>query len=114
ATFSFTPDDNGSYVVTLAVTDNDGGIGTDVKTITVTNIAPLAAINGAPDSSDEGTLISLTSSVTDAGAADTFSYAWNITRNGIDFASGTDPSLDFTPDDNGTYIVTLTVMDDDG
>ena len=47
-------------------------IGSDSKIITVENVAPVATINGAPISSDEGTLISLTSSVSDAGSLDTF------------------------------------------
>ena len=37
----FTPDDNGTYVVSLTATDEDGGIGTDSKTIAVTNVAPV-------------------------------------------------------------------------
>jgi hypothetical protein len=35
ATLSFTPDANGIYVVTLTVTDDDGGVGTASKTISV-------------------------------------------------------------------------------
>lgn len=111
---SFTPDDNGSYVVTLTVTDKDGGSGSDSRTITVTNVNPAASIDGAPASSPEGTAIILGSSVTDAGAADTHTYAWSVTKDGDPFASGADSSFTFTPDDNATYVVTLTVTDDDG
>src|SRR5581483_3867757 len=50
----------------------------------------------------------------DAGYADTFTSAWAITKNGAAFASGTAGTFSFTPDDNGTYVVTLTVTDDDG
>ena len=38
--FSFTPDDNGTYLVSLTATDKDGGGATTTKTITVTNVAP--------------------------------------------------------------------------
>jgi uncharacterized delta-60 repeat protein len=114
ASFSFTPDDDGTYLVTLTVTDDDGGVGSDSHSIGVTNVAPTAAINGAPGSSPEGTGISLTSTVSDPGSADTFTYAWSVTRNGNPFASGSAASFSFTPDDNGSYIVTLTVTDDDG
>jgi len=68
--FSFTPNDNGTYVVSLTVTDDDSGAGSDSKSITVTNVAPTATINGAPASSPEGTAINLTSSVSDPGSAD--------------------------------------------
>jgi PKD repeat protein len=112
--FGFTPDDNGTYVVTFTVTDDDGGAGSDSKTITVTNVAPSTSINGAPATSPEGTEIDLTSSVQDPGSADTHTYAWSVTKDGSPYASGTDENFSFTPDDNGSYVVTLTVTDDDG
>lgn len=112
--FSFTPDDNGSYVVSLAVTDNDGGVGMDSKTISVHNVSPTATINGAPSDSNEGTSVELTSAVSDPGSADTFTYAWSVTKNGQGYATGSDANFTFTPDDNGSYVVTLTVTDDDG
>jgi uncharacterized delta-60 repeat protein len=114
--FTFTPNDNGSYVVTLIVTASDGGIGTDTKTITVTNVAPTATINGAPASSPAGTPINLTSTVADpGGAADPITYAWSVTRDGVAYGSGgTAANFSFTPADAASYIVTLTVSDGDG
>jgi len=47
--FSFTPDDNATYVVTLDVTDKDGGTGTDSASITVLNVAPTATFNFPTD-----------------------------------------------------------------
>ena len=114
SSFSFTPDDNGAYLVSLTVTDNDGGSSKDSKTITVANVNPSAAIDGAPASSPEGPTINLTSTVTDPGAADTFSYAWSVTKNGSQFAVGAAPSFSFTPNGNGAYLVSLVVTDDDG
>jgi uncharacterized delta-60 repeat protein len=112
-TFTFTPDDDGSYAVTLTVTDNDGGVGSDARTIAINNVDPTATIEGAPASSLEGSAIALSSTVTDPGA-DTFTYAWSVTKNGSPFAEGTDSTFSFTPDDNGAYVVTLTVTDNDG
>ena len=114
ASFSFTPNDNGSYVVSLTIEDDDGGSGSDTETIGVTNVDPTATINGAPASSPEGTLISLTSTVSDPGSADTHTYAWSVEKNGNPYASGTSASFSFTPDDNGSYVVSLTIEDDDG
>src|SRR5262249_46156957 len=104
--FHFTPDDNGNYVVTLTGSGDDGGVGTDRKTITVTNVAPTASIIGAPSSSPEGTAIQLGSTVSDPGSADTFTYAWAVTKDGQPYAGGAGAAFAFTPDDNGTYVVT--------
>ena len=106
--------DNGTYRVTVRVDDGDGGIGTATVLVTVRNVPPLVAIEGAPATVPEGTAISLTSTVTDPGTLDTFTYAWSVTKDGSLYASGTDPALAFTPDDNGSYVVTLVVTDDDG
>src|SRR5205814_1394189 len=68
--------------------------------------SPTVSINGAPISSPEGTAISLTSSVLPAG---TYTYAWTVTKNGNPFATGSTSSLTFTPNDMGTYVVTVSV-----
>lgn len=114
AVYSFTPNDNGTYVVSVNVTDRDGGLGTASKTITVTNVAPTASILGAPATSPEGSAINVTAGVSDPGTLDTFTYAWSVSKNGSAFASGTGSSLTFTPNDNATYAVNLTVTDKDG
>src|SRR5207248_9274955 len=76
--FSFTPDDNGSYVVTLTVTDDDGGVGSDTATISVANVAPTATINGAPAISAERTPTTVTVRASDPGSADTITHLWSV------------------------------------
>ncbi len=44
--FTFTPNAKGTYVVTATDTDKDGGVGTDSKTIAVTQIATVAIPTG--------------------------------------------------------------------
>jgi PKD repeat protein len=112
--FSFTPNDNGTYTVTFTVTDNDAAATSDTLLVTVNNVAPTATIEGSPAQSPEGTEITLTSIVDDPGTADTFTYAWNVTKDGSAYAGGNAASFSFTPDDNGTYVVSLVVTDDDG
>ena len=51
--------------------------------------------------------------VTDPAAADTFTYAWTLTKDGGPFASGSASTFTFTPDAAGSYQVTLIVEDDD-
>jgi len=123
-TYSFTPNDNGTYVVTLNVTDNTGFSNTDSKTITVTNANPSAAIAitlPAAPPYNEGTAITVTGTATDPGSVDTFTYAWNVTKGGNPFSSATNgPGMGntntytFTPDTAGNYVVSLTITDKDG
>ena len=116
--FSFTPDDNGTYVVTLSATDKDGGVSAPASTtIVVFDVAPTAAIAGPPASSPEGSPIALTGVVTDPSPVDVaagFAEAWTVTKNGSPLATGTGSGFSFTPDDNGNYIVTLSATDKDG
>ena len=114
-TFAFVPTDNGAYVVTVVVTDDDAGTNTYTHNLTVENVAPTPSITGAPANSDEGTIVNLGSSISDPSTDDTHSYAWSVTKNGNAYgASGTNSTYAFTPDDNGTFVVTLTTTDDDG
>lgn len=86
-------------------------------TVTVSNVAPTAAILGAPTSGAVGMPIDLGSAVTDPGTADTsagVSLAWRVTRNGSPFASGSGASFSFTPTAAATYVVTLDATDTDG
>ena len=114
--FTFTPDDNGTYVVSLSVADDDGGVGTASNvTVTVTNVAPVVAITGEPEGDvPEGATVTLGRLLTDPGTADTHAHAWSVTKNGNAYGSGTGTTFTFTPDDNGTYVVSLSVTDDDG
>jgi uncharacterized delta-60 repeat protein len=113
--FSFTPNDNGLYVVTLTVTDDDGGAVTTSASLTVANANPTTAIVGAPETSLEGSTISLASAVADPGEVDTHSFTWTVTKDGLPFGNPFSGStFDFLPNDNGTYVVTLTATDDDG
>src|SRR5205814_10335296 len=78
----FTPSPPPPPIPTRRSSDLTAGAATASQSITVNNVAPTASIVGAPASSSEGTLISLTSNVVDPGTADTFSYAWLVTKNG--------------------------------
>jgi hypothetical protein len=119
--WSYTPTDGpaGPTTVTVTATDDYGLTATTTFTLTVNNVAPTAAITGAPASghSPVGTAISLGSSVTDPSTVDTaagFTYAWSVTKNGAAYDSGSAADFSFTPDDHGTYVVTLTATDKDG
>jgi hypothetical protein len=113
-----TLDGPSSRTVALRVTDDDGATTIDTATVSILNVPPTPSIGGAPTTSPEGTQISLTGSATDPSTADTaagFTFARSVTKDGAAFASGSGTSFDFTPDDNGSYVVTLSATDkDDG
>ncbi len=113
--FAFTPTDSGSYGVDLTILDSNGAPGQISTTVNVANVAPSSvAINQAPSSSPEGTALHLTSSVTDAGTTDAFTYAWSVSNGGDPILTGTDATFDFTPTTHGSYTVTLIATDSAG
>src|SRR5205085_1473277 len=89
----------------------DSGMGIDSKSVEVTNAAPSAIIIGAPASSLEGTAIHLTSDLADPGSADTFTYAWVVTKNSQPYGTGDQSAFAFTPEDDGEYAVTRRASD---
>ena len=103
-----------NYTVNVTVTDDDTGNDMAMQTVTVDNVAPMITIDGAPLTGPEGTEINLSSTLVDPGTLDTFTHAWEVTVGGNVVATGSDPTFSFTPADDGTHVVTLTVTDDDG
>lgn len=126
ANFSFTPDDNGSYVVTMIVSDTDpsdpsGGshTATDSETITVTNVPPTASISGST-LGVRGQTLSFTLGATDPSTVDTAAgFTFNVDWNGdgtvdqtVTGPSGTVVTHVYTTE--GTNTVKVTATDKDG
>jgi hypothetical protein len=111
--------DNGSGTVKVKASDGEHTDATDEFNWSAANVAPTASITGAPTTSPEGTQISLGSSVTDPSSVDTsagFTRSWSVTKNGVAYGSGgSGESFSFTPNDEGTYVVSFSAKDkDDG
>jgi len=100
---------DGSYAVTLSVSDGDGGIGTSVAHVTVRNVAPVAAAGGDA-TSNEGDTVAFAGSATDAGAADVLTYAWDFG----DGSSASSATASHVYAQDGVFTATLTVADDAG
>ncbi|MFA5056089.1 MAG: PKD domain-containing protein [Dehalococcoidia bacterium] len=104
--------DNGTYTVTLTVTDNNGAVSTAATTATIANVAPI--VNAGPDMEDVpiGSIINFNGSFTDPGWLDTHTIAWDFGDETPVVMGTLTPSHAYAS--GGDYIVTLTVTDDDG
>src|SRR5262249_52160589 len=80
----------------------------------VTNVAPTATITPPTGPIAVGASVQLAADVHDAGAADTFTYSWTVSRNGLTYGTSTSATPNFTLADAGDYMVSLVVTDDDG
>ena len=110
--------DNGSYTITVKVTDSDGGVGTDNVLMTIANVVPTVA--AGPDGSVvSGQNYTVNGSFSDPGVID---YPWNWTVNwGFGTNSTGTTNIQTNPIiatqrscSAGTYTVNLSVTDKDG
>ena len=97
------------------MTDDAGASDTDTVIVRVENVAPTVDAGSGAVTASEGQQVTLTAVVSDSGVGDTHTMRWHVDAdNGQVLADGNDSSYSFVPADNGTYIVTLDVTDDDG
>jgi len=102
--------DNGTYTVTLTVTDDDGATDTTSSIKTVLNRPPVASFTESAETVYTSETISFNASASSDLDGTIVSYFW-------DFGDGTNATgitFDHSYADDGTYTVTLTVTDDDG
>jgi len=102
--------ENGTYTVTLTVTDNDGLNGTHSQSVTVLNRSPVAVFTESAENVSTGEVIYFDASQSYDPDGSIISFFW-------DFGDGTDATgvtVDHAYADNGTYTVVLTVTDNDG
>jgi PKD repeat protein len=101
---------NGTYTVTLVVTDDDGATDSTSATETVLNQVPIASFSESAETVSSGEIIHFDASGSYDPDGSIVSYVWGF-GDGIT-ATGTE--VDHSYIDSGIYIVTLTVTDDDG
>ncbi|MEL7451721.1 MAG: PKD domain-containing protein, partial [Pseudomonadota bacterium] len=99
------------YTVTVTVTDDDGGVGSDTFTVNVGQAElPPEADAGGPYVVDEGSSVTLDASNSTDPNGDALTYAWDLDNDGqFDDAVGAMP--DFAGIDDGVYTVSVQVSD---
>jgi len=103
----------GIYTVTLTVTDNDGRTDSTSRTIQVgtTNLPPTAAFSFSPTNPAVNGWVNFDGSASSDPDGSIVSYAWTFGDGGTSSAGPTEWHPYRAP---GTYVVTLTVQDDNG
>ena len=110
-------DEGPTQNVTVTASDGHGFTATTTFSVTVEAVAPSAQIVSDPPSIPEGSPATFTGNATSPDPADNsagFTTSWEVTKNGSPYASASGTSFSFTPDDEGTYVVTFQATDDGG
>ena len=102
--------DDGTYIVNLTITDDDSATDTTTSTITVINRSPAASFTKSSETAYTLETLTFNASLSYDPDGVIVSYFW-VFGDGLN-ASGVVVSHAYS--DDGVYVVTLTVMDDDG
>jgi PKD repeat protein len=101
--------DNGEYIVTLKVTDDDVAVAKDSCIVIVNNVKPSADFSITPASGDVTTIFEFSPSVSDTDG-EIIDYIWDFG----DGSTSTQAKAKHQYEASGTYSVSLLVKDDDG
>ncbi len=101
--------DQGTYTVTLTVTDADGASTSSTGTIVIANLDPQITSASIPSSGDEAEALVFSATGTDV-VADTLTYTWSFG----DGSTAVGSTVTHVYADNGTVTVSLLLTDEDG
>jgi len=108
---SHTYANDGSYVVTITVRDDDGATATVQHSVSVSNVAPVARAMASVQVAQEGQTVHFTAEGTTDTPSDLegLTYRWDLGSEFVD-----EFEFDHVFRAKGMYSITLTVIDDDG
>ena len=113
--------DNGTYTVTLTVTDSGGRIGQDTLTIVVNDLGPIAHVESVPPiipplTIEVGEEVTFDASGSTSNPDAIVSYEWDWNYVGLVFEPSGDAgeTAIHAFEEEGTYTIAVRVTDDDG
>jgi uncharacterized membrane protein len=109
-----TYDDDGTYPVTLTVTDTSGLDGSDSLSVNVANVAPSVSVTAVLTTAQVNQLITFTGSFSDPGLADTHVLTWTFGDTSSPLEGSEGEPITHSYSAPGVYTATLSVRDDDG
>lgn len=104
--------ENGTYIVKLVVTDDDGATAFTNATKYVLNRNPVANFTDSPQNAYTGDTITFNATASYDTDGTIARYAWNFGDGNI--TTVTTPIVNHSYADNATYSITLAVTDNDG
>ncbi|HET9197317.1 MAG TPA: PKD domain-containing protein, partial [Solirubrobacterales bacterium] len=105
----------GSYDVRLRVTDSSGNKSSTLRTVTVTNRAPVSSFTATPSSVNKGQAVSFNGSGSSDLDGTIAKYEWDLDGNGsYETGTGTTATTSRSYSAPGTYETKLRVTDDRG
>jgi PKD repeat protein len=110
-------DEAADQTITVTADDGNGHTSTSSFPVSIGGVAPVAHFTAPGSTAPEGSAVLLAGSATSPSAADNtagFTYGWTVTKNGSAFKSGSGAHWQFTPNDEGTFVVTMKATDDGG
>ncbi|MBU0596028.1 PKD domain-containing protein, partial [Candidatus Bipolaricaulota bacterium] len=107
-------DAHGTYLVWLAVTDDQGENAVQTQSITVLSHPPVSQFTFDPARPNQGEPARFDASTSWDPDGAVASYRWDFDNDGRIDVESTDPTTDHAFAESGDHVVTLLVVDDDG
>ena len=109
-------EDDGSFAVSLTVTDDNGAQHTTTAEVVIANLHPIAQLvtEMSTLSTGEAFRLDASGSIDPSPSGSIARYEWDLDGDGTFDETTTSPTLSHAYDDDGTHEVLVRVTDDDG